>query len=224
MPPAPTNPIERLKSTPGLADWIVTSTRTRREEVYFRAEQTESRRSIEDLGGRVELFVPNADRIGRASFDILPGNPAAFKSQIDAAMAVARLGRELPFPLSGKSDYGKVYLLDPEVRDSLENMPTRARAAILEGVGRTKGVRLAAAEVFVSKINTAVVSSAGAGAENDESKYLVEVVLLAGSGSAEQERQVRWQRRRFEDLDLAMQGVVGADGCEPAQLVNAGRA
>jgi len=201
--PTSRNPIETLKATPGLAAWVVSSRRTRREEIYFRANSTESRRSVENLGGRVDLFTTNGDRAGRASFDIEAGNPGAFDRQIESAVARARLGSEMPFPLAGKTDYGKVYLLDPEARDNLEIMPSRARAAILEGVGRTKGVRLAAAEVFVGKTNTGVINSAGAAAENDESDYMVEVVLLAGTGADEQEQQARWRRRRFEDLDLA---------------------
>lgn len=201
--PTTKNPIERLKSIPGLAAWVVSSRRTRRDEIYFRQNDTESRRSVEHLGGRVDLFTVNGDRAGRASFDIAAGDPGAFDRQVESAMTQARLGTELPFPLAGQSDYGKVYLLDPEARDNLEIMPSRARAAILEGVGRTKGVRLAAAEVFVSKTNTGIVNSAGGAAENDESSYFVEVVLMAGTGASEQEHQARWQRRRFEDLDLA---------------------
>ncbi|MDZ4806146.1 MAG: metallopeptidase TldD-related protein [Candidatus Eisenbacteria bacterium] len=201
--PTPKNPIERLKAIPGLSAWVVSSRRTRREEIYFRRNETESRRSVENLGGRVDLFTTNGDRTGRGSFDIQAGDPAAFDRQIEKAMTLARLGSELPFPLAGKSEYGKVYLLDPEARDSLETMPSRARAAIQEGVGRTRDVRLAAAEVFVTKTNTAVINSAGAAAENDESSYFVEVVLMAGSGAGEQEHQARWRKRRFEDLDLA---------------------
>jgi PmbA protein len=203
MPPKPDNPIERIKATTGVSGWVVSRRRLRREEIYFQGTGTESRRSVENLGGRVELFTRNGERMGRGSFDILAGDPAAFDGQLSAALARAKVGSELPFPLSGPSPYGKVNLLDPEVRDAAENMPSRARSAILEGLGRVKGVRLAAAEVFVSKTNTAVVNSAGAAAENDESNYAIELVLLAGSGAAEQERPARWQRRRFEDLNLA---------------------
>jgi predicted Zn-dependent protease len=195
-------PIERLKAVPGLAGWVAEARRTLRYELYVVGRGTENRRRVEDLGGRVTLLATSGDGLGRATFDILGGRPEAFDAQIETALVQARLVSEPAWPLSGTGEYGKVPLLDPLVRDSGELMPQRVRAALLDGLARVPGVRLASAEIAVHKTNTSVVNSAGGAAENDESLYDLEVVLLAGSGPAEQEQMVFVKRRRFEDLDL----------------------
>lgn len=199
----PGGPIERLKAVPGLSGWVAEVRRTLRYELYVAGRGTENRRRVEDLGGRVTLFAPSGDGVGRYAFDVLAGRPEAFDQQLDEAVTRARLVPEAPWPLAGAAEYGRVPLLDPFVRDSAELMPPRVRAAILEGVGRVPEARVAAAEIAVSKTNTSIVTSADAAAENDESLYEVELVLLAGSGAAEQEQIVRLKRRRFEDFDLA---------------------
>lgn len=195
-------PIERLKAVPGLSGWVAEARRALRYELYVVGRGTENRRRVEDLGGRVTLMTPTADGIGRAAFDILGGRPEAFDAQIDAALSRAKLLSEPAWPLTGAVEFGKVALLDPFVRDTAEMMPQRVRAALLDGLARVPGVRLAAAEIVVHKTNTAIVNSAGAAAENDESLYAIEAVLLAGSGPAEQEQMVLLKRRRFEDFGL----------------------
>lgn len=198
----PAGPIERLKAVPGLAGWVAEARRTLRYELYAVGRSTENRRRVEDLGGRVTLLVPVGNGLGRAAFDILGGRPEAFDQQIATAMAQARLLEEPTWSLSGAAEYGKVVLLDPFVRDAAELMPQRVRAALVDGLARVPEVRLASAEVFVHKTNTSIVNSEGGAAENDESLYDVEAVLLAGEGATEQEQMVFLKRRRFEDLDL----------------------
>lgn len=207
----PNRPIDILKSLPGLAGWSAVSRKTLRYELFFNGQGVENRRVVEDLGGHVTLLARNGKEFGVAGFDISGAGETDFRRQLDQAVARARVGAEPAFELPGPpASYGRVFLVDPGVRDNADVMPLRVRSAIETGLAGAPGVHLSMAEVSVAKTREAVINSAGAAAENDLSDYEVELVLLAGAGSREQERLVSFRRRRFEDMNLSAQVAVEA--------------
>jgi PmbA protein len=195
-------PLDLLRNRPGLADWIAVSRQTVRLETYFTTLRTEAERRCEEAAGLVTVFKDGAAGRGRATFAITPGRQKSFEADFEQAMYQAGLGGEPAYPVAAKEDYTKVVLLDPDARDSDEFMARRARSEILSALAETPGVKLAGIEFFVSKTKTSVVTSRGAAAENDVSTCLLDLVLLAGEGAAEQERHTLMVRRRYQDLNI----------------------
>lgn len=196
--------VDLLKTASGLDGWVASTRQSVRHELYFGARGTDADRRVEEAGARITVYMDRDGRRGRATFDIEPGREAEMERRLADARLQAGLGGQDLWALPPKPDvYPKVVLLDPEARLDAAHLPRRARADIETGVARVPGVRLASAEVFVAKTRTSIVTSSGSAAANDLSDFELTIVLLAGSGAAEQERIFSLSRRRYEDLKLA---------------------
>lgn len=196
-------PIELLKATPGLSDWVVSTRQSVRHELYFGPGRTDATRQVEEALAEITIYRDRGDRRGTARFQVTPGREAELAGRLADAQAQADLGTQAKwaFPPT-PSIYPKVPLLDLEVRNTAEFLPTRARADIEAGLATVPGVRLAQVEVFVTKERYQVVTSGGSAASDDTSEVSLTVVLLAGAGAQEQERLFSIRRRRYQDLDL----------------------
>lgn len=214
-------PLDRLRNRPGLADWIAVSRQTVRRETYFTALRTEAERRCEEAAGSVTVFKDGPAGRGRAVFAVSPGRQKDFEADLEQALYQAGLGGEPVYPVAAKGEYTKVVLLDPDARDSDEFLARRARSEILSALAETPRVKLAGAEFFLSKTRTSVVTSRGAAAENDVSTYLLDLVLLAGEGAAEQERHTLLRRRRYQDLGVV--DLVKTEARRALERLEAGR-
>lgn len=203
--------IEVLRSASGFDGWVATTRQSVRNELYFGPRGTDAERRVEEAAARITVLKDSNGRRGRAMFDIEPGREAEVERRLADARLQAGLAGQDPWTLPPKASvYPKVVLLDPEARGDAALLTRRARADIETGLDRVPGVRLAAAEIFVAKTRSSVVTSTGSAAANDVSDYSLTVVLLAGTGPAEQERLFSLERRRYRDLNLVERVAVEA--------------
>jgi predicted Zn-dependent protease len=200
--------IEALRAHPGIDDWTVRHQRGRGAQVYLAGTAIENVRQVEREAYEVELFndhlVDGEPRrgaavvpLGREDLDRLP---AILEDAVTMASLVHNPLWSLPEPV----DHPDVELSDPRLID-VENAVREARDAanqirdLVSAAGA--GVRLSAAELFVTAVDEELQNSRGLEATATSTRVLSELNLLAdGADEAEFFRQD--DVRRIEDLRL----------------------
>lgn len=200
--------IEALRGHPGIDDWTVRHQRGRGAQVYLAGAAIENIRRVEREAYEVEVFndhLIDGERrrgaavvpLGREDLDRVP-------AILEDAVTMASLVHNPPWSLTEPVDHPDVELADPRVTD-VENAVREARNAatqirdLVSAAGA--GVRLSAAELFLTAVDEELQNSRGLEASGTSTRVLSELNLLAdGDDEAEFFRQD--EVRRIEDLRL----------------------
>lgn len=210
-----------LARRPDLAGWTVTRRHRRGVQLYAIGRDVENVRHVaaEDFTVTVHHDHPwpdgrdGAPARGVASVKLVHADAGNLDARIDEAVVMASLVHNPPWDLVAPGAYPDVPLADPEIV-----APGGAVAAAWRMAGEVwdacdreaaTGVRLSAAEYFVTVSDQELVTSRGIRAGTTTTHLAVEVALLArgagtsGDDEAETFRPV--EARRVTDLHLGAQ-------------------
>src|SRR6266550_4971755 len=200
--------VEAVRGHPGIHDWTIRFQHGRGAQVYLAGTALENVRQVGRDAYEVELFNDhevNGERmrgsavvpLGRGDLDRLP-------AILDDGVAMASLVHNPPWTLPERTEFPEVGLADDrlvEVADAVREA-RRAAEQVRELVAAEgAGVRLSAAELFVTAVDEELLNSRGLEASATSTRVLSELNLLVdGEEDAEFFRQD--EARRLEDLRL----------------------
>ncbi|HEX2033340.1 MAG TPA: metallopeptidase TldD-related protein [Chloroflexota bacterium] len=213
--------IAALDGHAGVHDWTVSHRRSRSVQLYLIGRETENLRQVSTETFEVEVVNDHpapesgADRTspggaaglarGVASLKLVPADRDRLQQRLDDAVLMAQLVHNPPYPLASPGVYPDVPLADPQ----LATLPGATAAAqsfaaqLLELVEQEPGVRLSAAELFLTRTEVELRNSRGIRVGAETTGVLAELVLLAsGDGAEEAEHFRQLEGRRLEDLHL----------------------
>jgi predicted Zn-dependent protease len=202
--------LDALGSHPGIDDWTVRRQRGRSAQIYLVGDVIENVRQVEREAYEVEVFndheVDGQRRRGSATVPVSRGDLERVPQVLDIATTMASLVHNPPWSLPGPDDLPDVELADPQLT-SMEGSLSAAREAAdtireLAAAEARDGVRLSAAELFVSTIEEELRNSRGVLAESMSTHLLLEVTLLARRDGAEAEYFRQAEARRLIDLRI----------------------
>ncbi|MBF6591399.1 MAG: hypothetical protein IVW57_12855 [Ktedonobacterales bacterium] len=204
-----------LAATPGVDDWRIELVGEREAQLYLIGAQVEARRTVATSRARVTLYhdhAPHADAGGtaRGSASLtLSGDEVAeaalVTARLRAVVEMAGLIDNPPFALPGQpvGGFSAVSVADAALLSGdLEAALEVARARLEAAVAAQRDVRLASAELYVTRGTRALENSQGLRGAYDETSVYLDLVLIASDGAGEAEFQTELRRRRLEDLSL----------------------
>ena len=200
--------IDAVRGHPEIHDWTIRFQHGRGAQVYLAGTAIENVRQVGREAYEVELFNDHevdgqpmrgsaVIPLGREDLDRLP-------AILDDGVAMARLVQNPPWTLAEPTRYPDVALADASFVDPADAVREARQAAeqIRELVAAAgAGVRLSAAELFLTAVDEELVNSRGLEASSTSTRVLSELNLLA-DGDEESEFFHQGEARRLGDLDL----------------------
>jgi PmbA protein len=142
---------------------------------------------------------------------LVPADAGRLEQRLDDAVVMARLVHNPPYAPAGPAAYPDVPLADPELSTAEAAVAAAGRfaAELWDLVGREEGVRLSAAELFLTHAEVELRNSRGVRVGSTGTRVMSELVLLAGGDgaagaaeAAEAEHFRQLEGRRLADLQL----------------------
>ncbi|HEU5317527.1 MAG TPA: metallopeptidase TldD-related protein [Chloroflexota bacterium] len=213
--------VSQLERTEGVDDWTLRRRRARSAQLYLIGHDVESVREVDTEEYEVEVFNDHAfpkdfrDRGGAppqglargvTSIKLISADRGRLQQRVEDAVTMARLVHNPAFTLPEHGTYPDVPLADPllATADSSRNALDAFADELAGYVAAEKGVRLSAAELFLTLAETELRNSRGVQVGASGTRILAELVLLthgqSGGDEAEYFRQI--EARRLSDLRL----------------------
>jgi predicted Zn-dependent protease len=200
--------VDAVRGHPGIDDWTIRFQHGRGAQVYLAGTALENVRQVGRDAYEVELFndhVVNGEPVrgsaviplGREDLDRLP-------AILGDGVAMASLVHNPPWTLPERTEYPEVGLADRrlvEVADAVREARQAAEQVRELVAAAGTGVRLSAAELFLTAIDEELLNSRGLEVSATSTRVLSEINLLA-DGEQEAEFFRQDEARRLEDLRL----------------------
>jgi len=200
--------VEAVRAHTEIHDWTIRFQQGRGAQVYLAGTAIENVRQVGRDAYEVELFNDHevdgkpmrgsaVIPLGREDLDRLP-------AILDDGVAMARLVHNPPWTLAEPTAHPEVELADVRIIDPADAVREARQAAeqIRELVAAAgDGVRLSAAELFLTAVDEELLNSRGLEASSTSTRVLSELNLLA-DGDEESEFFHQDETRRLDDLDL----------------------
>ena len=204
--------IAALERHAGVDDWSVARRRSRDVQLYLIGPEVESQREVITEAFDVEVYNnhkrPDGSEVrGVASVKLVPADAGRVQRLLDDAVVMASLVHNPPYELAGPASYPDVPLTDPALASLPDAVAAAGRfaAELWDLVEAEPGVRLSAAELFLTHTEVALRNSRGVRAESAGTRVMSELVLLAaGEGTEEAEHFRQLKGRRLDDLRLPL--------------------
>jgi predicted Zn-dependent protease len=210
--------LDALGRHPNVDDWTVRRQRGRSAQIYLIGNVVENVRQVEREAYEVEVFndhdLDGERQRGSATIPLSSGDLERLDEVLDEATLMASLVHNPPWSLAEPQEMPTVELSDPQLT-TLDGSLAAAREAAdaiseLAAAEARHGVRLSAAELFVTSIEEELRNSRELQAESTSTHLLLEVTLLARRDGAEAEYFRQAEARRLADLRLAETIVDGS--------------
>ncbi len=181
--------------------WQIRWARKQSHQSFLAKGTTECRRLVETEACLISIYKKNAvGKLGMSSFKITPANLANFDKEFEQAVFAAELVNNEPFELPESPKQLPNVLLRDENIDAAT--PKQCEEKLLAAIAKEKGIRLSSAEFFIDQIETRLVNHKGLDVSQNETLLETEFILLARTGTKENEYINRYKRRFLEDFDL----------------------
>jgi len=200
--------VDAVRGHPGVHDWTIRFQRGRGAQVYLAGTALENMRQVGRDAYEIELFndhqVDGEPMRGSAVIPLGREDLARLPSILDDGVSMASLVHNPPWSLPEAGDQPDVELADPRLVDVADSVREARVAAdqirdLVDAAG--PGVRLSAAELFLTAVDEQLMNSRGVETASTSTRVLLELNLLAdGEEEAEFFRQA--EARRLDDLHL----------------------
>jgi PmbA protein len=201
--------VDALQRHPGVSDWTVRRQHAAGAQVYVAGDAVEAVRRVGREAYAVDVYcdhdVKGERTRGSVTVPLGRDELDGFRAILDEAVIMAHRIHNRPWPLPDPTAFPGVPLADPALR-SADDAVVAARDSIeliRGGAQGVSGVRLSAAELFLSVVDEEISNSRGLHAEGRSTSALLELVLLAQGDAEEVEFFRHAEARRLEDLHLA---------------------
>jgi predicted Zn-dependent protease len=203
--------LDALASHPGIDDWTVRRQQGRSAQIYLVGNAVENLRQVEREAYEVEVFNDHAVdgelQRGSTTIPVSRADLERLPEVLEAATTMASLVHNPPWTLPEPHDLPAVELADPQLTSMAGSLSAAREAADtireLAATEARNGVRLSAAELFVSTVEEELRNSRGLVAESISTHLLLEVTLLARLDDDEAEYFRQAETRRMADLRIS---------------------
>lgn len=202
--------LDALRRHPGVHDWTARRQVGRSAQIYLVGNAVESIRQVEREAYEVEVL--NDHQVGGEAFRGAARVPISgpdldrLSDVLDAATTMANLVHNPPWTPPDAHPLPEVELADPGLLSIESALAAAHQAADLireqAAAEAGNGVRLSAAELFVTSVEEELHNSRGMIGEAVSTHLLLEVALLARDNGAEAEYFRQAEARRFSDLRI----------------------
>lgn len=200
--------VEAVRGHPEIHDWTIRFQHGSGAQVYLAGAAVENVRQVGRDAYEIELFndhqVDGQRMRGSAVIPLGIQDLDRLPAILDDGVAMARLVHNPPWSLVEPTAHPEVPLADARILDPGDAVREARQAAeqIRELVASAgAGVRLSAAELFLSAVDEELLNSRGLEASSTSTRVLSELNLLA-DGDEESEFFRQGEARRLEDLGL----------------------
>ena len=200
--------IKILKENSEISDWMMERSDIYKDELYLIFDETESVRSVNTESYYVVIYVnkkiEGVDYTGTCSRSFLPGmDETEIKRQIDEAVFSASLALNPHFEISDNKENELEYnACDELFRSNRKQALEDIKESIYRRFAGEKEIKLSSAEIFLTYSKNLILTSRGVSYENEMTKIMLEVVMLAGSGEKEVESHLIRNERFLSVLDI----------------------
>ena len=201
--------VDAVRGHEGIDDWTIRFQHGRGAQVYLAGTAVENVRQVGRDAYEVELFndhqVDGQPMRGSAVIPLVREDLDRLPEILDDGVAMASLVHNPPWSLPEQLDHPDVPLADERLLDVADAVREARQAAeqIRELVAAAgSGVRLSAAELFLTAVEEELLNSRGLRVSSTSTRVLSELNLLA-DGDQESEFFRQDEVRRLEDLRLA---------------------
>ena len=187
--------VAQLERNDGVHDWTLRRRTVRSVQLYLIGHEIENVREVQTEEYDLEVFndhpfpesfkdrggqAPAGQARGVGSLTIVAADRARLEERVADAVTMASLVHNPPFSLPEHGAYPDVPLADPllATADSRRNAVTAWADELREYVGREDGVRLSAAELFLTLTESDLRNSRGVSVASSATRVLTELVLL----------------------------------------------
>jgi len=196
-----------LTSVPGVSAWVLRRSRSTQHQRYLLHDRPECERTVEETTLTVTVFNQHEGGQGEASFTLFGADAPLARSQVEDAVFMASLQSNPAYALPEPAPMPAVEIRDPELsgdhRRVLDGIQERCFAAMAqEASAAGQPARLSAVEIFLDRIESEILTSAGVGASKEETSLLFDIVVLARDGDRESESHGEYNGRRLAQLNV----------------------
>jgi predicted Zn-dependent protease len=216
-----------LERHPAIHDWTLRARRRRGAQLYLTGDRLEAARTVERVDREVEVCNDHPDPgdggapvRGSMTIPLAADDLSRLPRLLDQAVAMARLIHNPPWEPPGPQAWPEVELADPVLGNP--DGPVRVGREAAERVRtlvereRSRGVEMAAAELFVDDVEETIVTSRAVRGTASATRLLLELVLLATSDEGEAEHLRQVESRRVDDLRLEETVALAAERARAA--------
>jgi len=213
--------VSQLERTEGVHDWSLRRRQARSAQLYLIGRDVESVREVETEEYELEVYndhpfpadfrarggeKPEGQARGVAAIKLVSADRGRLQQRVEDAVTMARLVHNPAFTLPEHGTYPDVPLADPllATADSRRNALDAFADELAGYVAKEDGVRLSAAELFLTLTETELRNSSGIQVGSSATRILTELVLLTRAGGAGEEAEFfkQIEARRLIDLRL----------------------
>ena len=197
--------VDAVRGHEGIDDWTIRFQHGRGAQVYLAGTAVENVRQVGRDAYEVELFndhqVDGQPMRGSAVIPLVREDLDRLPEILDDGVAMASLVHNPPWSLPEQLDHPDVPLADERLLDVADAVREARQAAeqireLVAGAG--SGVRLSAAELFLTAVEEELLNSRGLRVSSTSTRVLSELNLLA-DGDQESEFFRQDEVRRLED-------------------------
>jgi len=202
--------VDALNAHPGIHDWTARRQHGESSQVYLVGDTLENVRLVTSEGFEIEVFNDHthagASVRGGVTIPLAVADLDHLPAILDDAVTMASLVHNQPWDLPEPADAPEVPLADERLAGG--ETALRAGREVAEEIrelahrDRAGGVRLSAAELFLTRVREELRNSRGVELEADSTRVLLEATVLARRGEQEAEFFQQVRARRVEDLAL----------------------
>jgi PmbA protein len=208
-----------LQAQPGVNDWTLRRQVSRGVQIYLLGATVENVRQTSREAYEVEVYNDHqhdGETVrGSATVPCAPDDFERVPAILDDAVRIASLIHNPPWTLPEPTDWPAVELFDPALATPAAAMAaareTTDRLRQLVEAERASGVRLSAAELFLTSVEEELRNSRGIEVGSNGTRVLLEMTLLARGDPEEAEHFRQVEARRMEDLNLDEAVAEGAE-------------
>ncbi|MDD5451760.1 MAG: metallopeptidase TldD-related protein [Desulfovibrionales bacterium] len=193
-----------LSSVKELTAWEVTQLKRRESQLYTIFQDVENIREVTSEEFQIKVYLTyerdGQSFLGESSF-VLTGDDLP-RPKIESALEMARLIANRPFslPESGQA-YSAVKAFDAKVASDPAYYLEQIHGELI--TFSYPGIELSSSEIFVAESTYTLLNSTGLRAKREETKIMLDFVLLAGNKDKEGEIDGLKRCRLYADLKLA---------------------
>ncbi|KEO83918.1 metallopeptidase TldD-related protein [Tumebacillus flagellatus] len=202
--------IEKLNGHPEVSQWSVVQEEKREWQHYLIQKRPEATREVTQEFYKVTLYHTHphpsgeGSAIGFSTITLTDSDLPNLDEKIQEGLLSAAITNNEPWTLPAPAPYPDVPLVDDITLENPFGALEQFTAELFQAVDGEEGVRLSAAEMFFEEKTSRFYNKEGIEAEQRETSFLLEVVLLAKNGdSDEMEHWFVEKRRRIHDLNIA---------------------
>jgi len=200
--------IEIIKGFDEIADWSISKTTIKKNELYLIFDKTEAERIVESHDYTVAIYIDkeeNGKKMRGMSYQTFSADlpDSEIKKLISNAVFAASLALNPHYELAENEDNDTEYqACDEDFYNNPNETIIKMKNEIYEAIAKESDIRMSSGEIFVTCSENEFYTSRGVHNSSKKTRIMFELVLLAGEGENEVESSIIRDERYLDILDI----------------------